>query len=164
MEFNRHAVWNSAPEAEEVQKEIDEIHTRGRNQPAIQATLHGEFATSWFNQLWHLLYRGSRAHWRTPTYLMAKMILNIFAGLFIGVRLRFIILPAYDESHLLDSSLSSKQIIPHRDRRTSSSFVSIAFRIFPHLQFVLVRIYGNCACRAPVKSAPGPFHSDAQYL
>lgn len=89
--FNRHAVWNSTPEAEVVQKEIDEIHVRGRNQPAIQATLHGEFATSWFNQLWQLMYRGSRAHWRNPTYLMAKLVLNTFAGLFIGVRLPLII-------------------------------------------------------------------------
>jgi len=84
--FNRHSIWNSTKEAMEVHKELDGIHDRGRNLPAVQATLHGEFATSWFNQLWQLLYRSSRAHWRSPTYLMAKLILNIFAGLFIGVR------------------------------------------------------------------------------
>ena len=84
--LNRHDIWKSSPEAEALQEELNDIHVRGRNQPPVQATLHREFATSWFNQLWQLLNRGSRANWRSPTYLLAKLILNIFAGLFIGVR------------------------------------------------------------------------------
>jgi ATP-binding cassette subfamily G (WHITE) protein 2 (SNQ2) len=85
--FDRHAIWKSSKEAVELQKELDEIHAKGRNLPAIETTVHGEFATSWFNQLRQLLHRAARANWRNPTYLIAKLVLNSFGGLFIGVSL-----------------------------------------------------------------------------
>ncbi|KAF9461727.1 pleiotropic drug resistance ABC transporter [Collybia nuda] len=79
-----HAIWKKAPESTSVQQEIDAIHAEGRSRPAVEATLHSEFASSWGNQFFQLFNRGSRAHWRDPTYLFAKLILNIFGGLFIG--------------------------------------------------------------------------------
>ncbi|KAG5638577.1 hypothetical protein H0H81_011797 [Sphagnurus paluster] len=79
-----HSIWKSSPEAVHTQEELESIHTAGRNRPAVEATFQSEFATPWFNQFKELLFRGSRGHWRDPTYLVAKLILNIFAGLFIG--------------------------------------------------------------------------------
>ncbi|KAF8235559.1 hypothetical protein L208DRAFT_1457957 [Tricholoma matsutake] len=81
---NWHAVWKSTPEATTVQKEIDEIHANGRSRPPVDAAFHGEFATSWFNQVQLLLRRGFRADWRSPSYVLAKMALCMLLGLFIG--------------------------------------------------------------------------------
>lgn len=87
----RHAVWKSTPEATTVQKEIDEIHANGRSRPPVDAAFHGEFATSWFNQVQLLLRRGFRADWRSPSYVLAKMALCMLLGLFIGVRLHSVL-------------------------------------------------------------------------
>ncbi|KDR70391.1 hypothetical protein GALMADRAFT_254847 [Galerina marginata CBS 339.88] len=77
-------IWKTSPEAKQVQEEIEAIHTEGRSRPAVQTELRSEFATSWSYQLWELLKRDAEAHWRDPTYLMAKLILNAVGGLFIG--------------------------------------------------------------------------------
>ena len=58
--------------------------SEGRNRPAIAASIQAEFATPWAYRLFELLERDAEAHWRNPTYLMAKLILNIVGGLFIG--------------------------------------------------------------------------------
>jgi len=78
-------IWRCSPESNDVQKAIDGIHSEGRSRPAVERTLHTEFATSWLNQIIQLFKRDSLNHWRDPTYLMAKLILNIVGGLFIGV-------------------------------------------------------------------------------
>jgi hypothetical protein len=128
---NRHAIWKSGKEAVGLQRELEEIHTGGRNNsPAVETTLHGEFATSWFNQLRQLLYRGARAYWRNPTYLMAKLILNIFAGLFIGVSLYLTVQSADDDFGFVDSLLSSRRIIVNRESKTSSLFVFMLLDLF----------------------------------
>ncbi|KAG5644208.1 hypothetical protein DXG03_008871 [Asterophora parasitica] len=79
-----HAIWKKSPEAIETQERLDAIHNEGRSRPPVEATLQSEFATSWGNQFKELWLRNSRAHWRDPTYLIAKLALNIFGGLFIG--------------------------------------------------------------------------------
>ncbi len=79
-----HAIWEDSKEAVEVQSEIEGIYIEGRTKPAVKATLTSEFATSWFYQTWELIKRGNVAYWRNPTYIMAKMALNIIGGLFIG--------------------------------------------------------------------------------
>jgi len=50
----------------------------------VTTEIHSEFATGWFYQTCQLLKRDAEAHWRDPTYIMAKMVLNAFGGLFIG--------------------------------------------------------------------------------
>ncbi|KAF8997054.1 pleiotropic drug resistance ABC transporter [Cyathus striatus] len=77
-------VWLKAPESEAVQREIDTILAEGRKRQAVEATIHSEFATSWPYQVSQLLKRDAEAHWRDPTYLMAKLVLNVVGGLFIG--------------------------------------------------------------------------------
>ena len=71
-------------EAAQLQEEIERIHAEGRNRPAVEATYRHEFATGWVYQVAQLLKRDCEAHWRDPTYLLAKIVLNIVAGLFIG--------------------------------------------------------------------------------
>ena len=56
----------------------------GRGRGAVGATHRSAFATPWTYQVRELLRRDCRAHWRDPTYLLAKLALNAVAGLFIG--------------------------------------------------------------------------------
>jgi ATP-binding cassette subfamily G (WHITE) protein 2 (SNQ2) len=79
-----HQVWLGSKEHEILLAEIEEIHSRGRNRPRAEATLHTEFANSWARQTLKLFRRDLIDKWRNPTYLMAKLTLNIIAGLFIG--------------------------------------------------------------------------------
>ncbi|KAF4583486.1 hypothetical protein EYR38_002237 [Pleurotus pulmonarius] len=79
-----HAIWENSPEAQDVQRQIEDIHAAGRSKGAVEAALQTKFASSWLFQTQQLLQRDLRNHWRDPTYLMAKFVLNIAAGLFIG--------------------------------------------------------------------------------
>lgn len=81
---NWYDIWNSAPESKHLQEELENIHIEGRNRPAVAAAIHSEFAAPWSYQTWELVKRDSEAHWRDPSYLVAKIILNGFGGLFIG--------------------------------------------------------------------------------
>ncbi|KAJ3558376.1 hypothetical protein NP233_g11520 [Leucocoprinus birnbaumii] len=79
-----HTVWKQSPESVQVDREIEHIHVEGRKKPAVQATFNSAFATPWLYQTWELFKRNHIAYWRDPTYLMAKIALNILGGLFIG--------------------------------------------------------------------------------
>ncbi|RDB26885.1 Brefeldin A resistance protein [Hypsizygus marmoreus] len=79
-----HEIWRGSEEFRRLQLEIDQIHTEGRNRPAVAATIHTEFASPWMHQVHELFVRSMQAYWRDPTYLMAKLTLNIIGGLFIG--------------------------------------------------------------------------------
>jgi len=76
--------WCGSDEAKQVQGDLEQIHTEGRARPAVEAAFHSEFATTWLYQFRELLFRDVQAHWRNPTYIMAKLSLNILGGLFIG--------------------------------------------------------------------------------
>lgn len=79
-----HTVWKKSDEAAQALNEIQRIQEEGRKKPPVQATRKSAFATSWGYQVSVLTERAFSAYWRNPTYLLAKMILNIAAGLFIG--------------------------------------------------------------------------------
>ena len=79
-----HSVWIKSDEKIKVDAHINQIHAEGRRKPPVETERHAEFATSWANQVYLLLDRAFRSYWRNPTYLIAKLILNIAAGLFIG--------------------------------------------------------------------------------
>ncbi|KAG5716666.1 Brefeldin A resistance protein [Termitomyces sp. T112] len=81
---NWHEIWKNSPEAVTTQEELERIHTEGRNRPPVAAAFHSEFATPWLHQTKELLIRNSRGFWRDPTYILAKIVLDIFGGLFIG--------------------------------------------------------------------------------
>ena len=80
---NWYEIWKKSPESVRVQEELHEI-THGNSGTAISTELHSEFATTWFYQMWELLKRNAEAHWRDPSYLVAKLTLNAIGGLFIG--------------------------------------------------------------------------------
>ncbi|THG98996.1 hypothetical protein EW026_g3289 [Hermanssonia centrifuga] len=79
-----HDTWQRSNEAAQLEKEIQEIYTEGRNRPPVETNLQHEFSTPWLYQVSQLFKRDCQAHWRDPTYLLAKILLNIVAGLFIG--------------------------------------------------------------------------------
>jgi ATP-binding cassette, subfamily G (WHITE), member 2, SNQ2 len=77
-------IWKKSKESLRLQVELDRIHAAGRSRPPVSASVQGTFATSWAYQVHRLLKRNFISYWRTPTYLMAKLALNIIGGLFIG--------------------------------------------------------------------------------
>lgn len=76
--------WKNSKEALNVEKQLQEIITEGRARPPVATELHSEFSTNWLFQVKTLLKRDMQRHWRDTEYLMAKLALNIMAGLFIG--------------------------------------------------------------------------------
>ncbi|UKZ57315.1 hypothetical protein TrVGV298_011168 [Trichoderma virens] len=80
------SVWKSSSEFEMVQKELDRLHEEklaegpGEEDPSS----HSEFATPFGTQLWEVTYRIFQQYWRLPSYIFAKLLLGIAAGLFIG--------------------------------------------------------------------------------
>lgn len=79
-----HEKWLHSSEAVQVQQQLDELHSEGRKRPAVQASIQSDFATSWAFQLITLIGRGFTSYWRNPYYLLAKLVLNIVAGLLVG--------------------------------------------------------------------------------
>ena len=79
-----HAAWKRSPEATATAQEIQRIHKEGRNRPAVETTLHSEYSASWIHQTAVVTKRSAAAIWRDPTYVTAKLVLNIVGGLFIG--------------------------------------------------------------------------------
>ena len=79
-EQNWYDIWQQSKEAAELQREIDEIRADGLNRPPVETTRHSEFAASWGNQAVELMRRSAQRHWRDPTYLLAKLVLNIVGG------------------------------------------------------------------------------------
>ena len=79
-----HDVWINSEEIKAVNNDIERIHEEGRKRPPIAAQHDSTYATSWGYQVGVLLQRAFSSYWRNPTYLIAKLALNIAAGLFIG--------------------------------------------------------------------------------
>ena len=79
-----HTVWKKSPEATATVQEIQKIHNKGRNRPTIKTKLPGGYSTSWIHQTIVVSKRSAASIWRNPTYVMAKLVLNICGGLFIG--------------------------------------------------------------------------------
>ena len=84
MEYMEGGALTDIIENNTLEDEIQQIHTDGRNRPAIKTEQKHEFATSWAYQVSLLFKRDCEAHWRDPTYLISKLALNIVSGLFIG--------------------------------------------------------------------------------
>ncbi|KAF9817918.1 hypothetical protein IEO21_03112 [Rhodonia placenta] len=76
--------WKQSHEAVELQNELDMIYAQGRSLPPVKEAFQTEFATSWWYQLATLFQRDARSLWRDPTYLIAKMAVNILCALIIG--------------------------------------------------------------------------------
>lgn len=77
-------VWLNSKERRQLEEDLEHIHAEGRKEPPVAQTLHGTYATPWTFQTRLLLQRQYASYWRNPTYLISKLTLNIFGGLFIG--------------------------------------------------------------------------------
>ncbi|KAF8749247.1 ABC transporter [Rhizoctonia solani] len=78
------AAWKKSPEAKDLEKELERIHSQGREQRAPSDDKVSAYATRFPNQLRVLLHRAFIHSVRSPDYVMSKIFLNIFSGLFIG--------------------------------------------------------------------------------
>lgn len=79
-----HGAWKNSPESRAVDEELEALLQDGRKRHAVDTEQHSEFSTSWPYQLKTLWEREVIRHWRDPTYLLAKLALNVVAGLFVG--------------------------------------------------------------------------------
>lgn len=79
-----YGTWKSSPQAKAVDEEIDGLLEDGRKRHAIDTEQHSEFSTLWIFQVKTLWERDIIRHWRDPTYMLAKLALNVVAGLLIG--------------------------------------------------------------------------------
>ena len=60
------------------------MHEEGRQRGVVETSRKSEYATTWGYQVLQLIQRDAYDHWRDPTYLIAKVALNIAAALLIG--------------------------------------------------------------------------------
>lgn len=82
-----HEVWKTSPEARSVPAHIDEIHAETSHfsdDSADDSHAYAEFAAPFSVQLKTVTYRMFQQYWRMPGYIMAKWLLGLAAGLFIG--------------------------------------------------------------------------------
>ena len=82
-----HSVWKTSSEREGIETEIDKIHAEKQGEKAAGAdepNSHSEFAMPFWAQLQAVTFRVFQQYWRMPSYIFAKFILGIAAGLFIG--------------------------------------------------------------------------------
>ncbi|CAE6431284.1 unnamed protein product, partial [Rhizoctonia solani] len=79
-----HAAWKQSHEATDLEKEMSRIHSEGKKRYTPSDKEVSAYATGFMNQLRVLLDRAFRHSVRSPDYVMSKIFLNIFSGLFIG--------------------------------------------------------------------------------
>ncbi|XAO22858.1 hypothetical protein I312_101633 [Cryptococcus bacillisporus CA1280] len=92
-----HQTWLNSPEREEVRRELDHIKEtnggkgetaeqdkgREKSKAEIKAE-YAEFAAPLWKQFVIVVWRVWQQHWRTPSYIWAKIALCVGSGLFIG--------------------------------------------------------------------------------
>jgi len=78
-----HAAWIESKELKILNSELEGF-ARCRRSPSIRTKRHPQHCTTWLYQVATLLQRDVLGHWRDPMYLLAKLVLNVVAGLFIG--------------------------------------------------------------------------------
>jgi ATP-binding cassette subfamily G (WHITE) protein 2 (PDR) len=82
-----HEVWKGSEEIDAVQQELHRIHKEKLNEPPSgedEAGSHDEFAMPFASQLSVVTVRVFQQYWRMPDYIIAKWMLGVTSGLFIG--------------------------------------------------------------------------------
>ncbi|ROV89515.1 hypothetical protein VSDG_08497 [Cytospora chrysosperma] len=80
-----HSVWLKSQERKNVEAEIDRIAVEMSHEPeSDESGSHSEFAMPFSQQLISVTTRVFQQYWRMPSYVFAKFILGVAAGLFIG--------------------------------------------------------------------------------
>ncbi|KOS21266.1 ATP-binding cassette transporter CGR1 [Escovopsis weberi] len=90
-----HSLWRDSPEYRATRAELDRIHAQklGGQQSAnreeteketTEAAVSTQFAMPLSSQMFAVTARMLRQYWRSPSYIMAKVMLGVSAGLFVG--------------------------------------------------------------------------------
>jgi ATP-binding cassette subfamily G (WHITE) protein 2 (PDR) len=82
-----HEVWKKSKLHDVVNRDIDQLHREKEGEAVAGAGeegAHDEFAMPFGTQLAEVTKRVFQQYWRMPSYISAKFILGIAAGLFIG--------------------------------------------------------------------------------
>ncbi|KAK7207385.1 ABC-2 type transporter-domain-containing protein [Myxozyma melibiosi] len=81
-----HEIWTASPEYATLTKEIEDMHAELRQKPAMEVSkeLSRRYAASPWMQLKYVTGRMFLQYWRDPNYIVAKTILMISSGLFVG--------------------------------------------------------------------------------
>ncbi|KAK9322267.1 ABC-2 type transporter-domain-containing protein [Lipomyces orientalis] len=79
-------VWTNSPNFQQLTTEIEELHAELSTLPPQQVSKEftNKYAVSWFTQAKAVTVRTYKQYWRSPTYIIAKVVLYIAAGLFTG--------------------------------------------------------------------------------
>lgn len=79
-------VWKESDNAQEVQKQIDQLHQENQHESLdiAKETGGGAYAMPITTQIWECTRRVFQQYWRMPSYVTAKMALCAVASLFIG--------------------------------------------------------------------------------
>ncbi|KAI0168176.1 ABC-2 type transporter [Pestalotiopsis sp. NC0098] len=118
-----HTAWNESQENVAVQREVGRIHAEMQSIPIAGGAgkeVNTEFAMPFSTQFAEVSTRVFQQYWRTPSYIAAKLVLAIAAGLFIGFSF-------YDAS----TSLAGMQSIVFAAFMLTTTFNSVVQAIQP---------------------------------
>ncbi|KAI6783459.1 ATP-binding cassette transporter ABC1 [Emericellopsis cladophorae] len=81
-----HQVWNDSEHKRASRAELDAIEAerRGQNRPDANPEEYREFAMPLRAQTWIVTKRIFQQYWRMPSYILAKFLMGMACGLFIG--------------------------------------------------------------------------------
>ncbi|KAF2270502.1 ABC-2 type transporter [Lojkania enalia] len=82
-----HTVWKGSELRRSIEQEIDRIHGEKQNEEVAgqnETGAQSEFAMPFTIQLFEVTHRVFQQYWRMPSYIFAKFMLGMAAGLFIG--------------------------------------------------------------------------------
>jgi ATP-binding cassette subfamily G (WHITE) protein 2 (PDR) len=79
-------VWKASDSAQQVQREIENLHQEKQHESLdiAKETGGGAYAMPITTQIWECTYRVFQQYWRMPSYVLAKFGLCAIASLFIG--------------------------------------------------------------------------------
>ncbi|PWY90711.1 hypothetical protein BO70DRAFT_328580 [Aspergillus heteromorphus CBS 117.55] len=75
--------WNNSPERKELRAELDRICHQGSSKEAVDES-NMEFAMPLASQFYYVTRRVFQQYFRQPEYVLAKFVLGIVSGIFIG--------------------------------------------------------------------------------
>lgn len=143
-----HLTWKQSPQSHDLQEDLDLFRMSNVDRVTDSDYEAPKYATTWTYQLTTLLQRDSRTLWRDPTYLMAKMAVNVFCALVIGF--------TYWKSHSTIQGTQNKLFV---------SNYNTELQVGPDERFrMLVDLHLNLPCCTPRRTAAGPLPRDAEYL
>ncbi len=140
-------------------EELETLLQDGRKRAAVDTEQHSEFSTSWIYQLKILWEREVIRHWRDPTYLLAKLALNVVAGLFVG----FTFYKAKDSIQGTQNKIFVRRLLSHH--RYVSSLIScrqaafVSLLLGPPLANQIQGVFFNTRSVYEIRERPSRMYS-----